>query len=317
MYNGIVNVYKDEGHTSHDVVARLRGIFGQKKIGHTGTLDPAATGVLPICLGSATKLVDSMMDKVKVYDAVMLLGVTTDTEDTTGNRLSEKEVNLSEEEIKEAVYSFVGKIKQVPPMFSAIKVNGQRLYDLARKGHEIEREARDVEIFSIDNVEINLPYVKMSVTCGKGTYIRSLCRDIGDKLGCGACMDKLIRTRVSVYKLEDAYTLSQLQDLKAEGRLSETIVSIDSFFMQHADVHVGDAYLKYLYNGHKFPVKAACGVVPTIDGKKVPDWKPQEGEFVRVYHDKDFYGIYSYDAEAKEYIPYKIYADRELLSGSN
>ena len=166
-----------------DAVAVLRGILKQKKIGHTGTLDPAAEGVLMVCLGNATKLCTFLEDKDKEYECRMLLGVTTDTEDTTGTVLEKKDVDCNEEEIVEAIKSFLGDIKQIPPMYSALKKDGKKLYELAREGKVIEREARDIKIFRIDIKEINIPYVTFTVHCSKGTYIRSLCRDIGEKLG--------------------------------------------------------------------------------------------------------------------------------------
>ena len=191
MYNGLINVYKEPGFTSMDAVAVLRGILKQKKIGHTGTLDPAAEGVLMVCLGNATKLCTFLEDKDKEYECRMLLGVTTDTEDTTGTVLEKKDVDCNEEEIVEAIKSFLGDIKQIPPMYSALKKDGKKLYELAREGKVIEREARDIKIFRIDIKEINIPYVTFTVHCSKGTYIRSLCRDIGEKLGCGGCMAQL------------------------------------------------------------------------------------------------------------------------------
>ena len=213
MLNGIINVYKEAGFTSHDVVAKMRGICGQKKIGHTGTLDPAATGVLPVCLGSGTRLCDMLTEKDKEYVAVLLLGMTTDTQDTTGTVLSRKEVNASEEEVAEAVTSFVGDYDQVPPMYSALKVNGKKLYELARAGKEVEREARRVRIEEIEILHMELPRVTMRVVCSKGTYIRTLCADIGNKLCCGGTMESLQRTRVGIFKLEEALTLS-----RKEGR---------------------------------------------------------------------------------------------------
>lgn len=182
MYNGIINVYKESGFTSHDVVAKLRGILHQKKIGHTGTLDPEATGVLPVCLGNATRLCDMITDKSKEYRAVLLLGISTDTEDATGKILSRKAVNVTAKDIEKTINSFVGKYNQVPPMYSALKVNGQKLCDLARKGVEIERKPREVFIYDIIIEKIDIPEVTMTVKCSKGTYIRSLCRDIGEKL---------------------------------------------------------------------------------------------------------------------------------------
>ena len=204
MIHGIINVYKEKGFTSHDVVAKLRGIVGQKKIGHTGTLDPDATGVLPVCLGKATKLCDLLTDKNKTYEAVLLLGKTTDTQDITGEVLEEKSTEaLTEEKVREAIEGFIGDYEQIPPMYSALKVNGKKLYELAREGKVIERKARPVKILDIQILEIDLPKVRMEVSCSKGTYIRTLCHDIGEKLGCGGCMESLIRTRVSTFRVQN------------------------------------------------------------------------------------------------------------------
>ena len=219
MIHGIINVYKEKGFTSHDVVAKLRGIVGQKKIGHTGTLDPDATGVLPVCLGKATKLCDLLTDKNKTYEAVLLLGKTTDTQDITGEVLEEKSTEaLTEEKVREAIEGFIGDYEQIPPMYSALKVNGKKLYELAREGKVIERKARPVKILDIQILEIDLPKVRMEVSCSKGTYIRTLCHDIGEKLGCGGCMESLIRTRVSTFRIEDAKTLDEIETLKQEGK---------------------------------------------------------------------------------------------------
>ena len=205
MINGIVNVYKEKGYTSFDVVAKMRGIFKQKKIGHTGTLDPDAEGVLPVCLGRATKVCDLLTDKDKEYETVLLLGVVTDTQDLTGEVLARKEVNASENEVKSAILSFVGEYMQVPPMYSALKVNGQKLCDLARKGVTVERKARPVTIHGIEILSVDLPEVRMRVHCSKGTYIRTLCQDIGEKLGCGGCMKSLLRTRVAAFALLECF----------------------------------------------------------------------------------------------------------------
>ena len=179
MLNGVINVYKEKGYTSHDVVAKMRGIFRQKKIGHTGTLDPDAVGVLPVCLGNATKLCDLLTDRSKEYRAVLRLGITTDTQDMSGTVLSEQEVTCSPEEAEAAVLSFVGEYDQIPPMYSALKVNGKKLVDLARRGIEVERKPRRVGILSIEIGEIDLPRVTMTVRCTKGTYIRTLCEEQG------------------------------------------------------------------------------------------------------------------------------------------
>lgn len=193
--NGIINIYKERGFTSHDVVAKLRGILKQKKIGHTGTLDPEAEGVLPVCLGTGTKLCDFLTDKDKTYETVLLLGQSTDTQDMTGTVLERGEVHVTEEEAEQAVRRFTGPYEQIPPMYSALKVNGRKLCDLAREGKVVERKARTVTIHEIRIQKIALPEIRMSVSCSKGTYIRTLCHDIGEVLGCHGCMKELLRTK--------------------------------------------------------------------------------------------------------------------------
>ena len=230
MNSGIINVYKEAGYTSFDVVARLRGILKIKKIGHTGTLDPDATGVLPVCVGKATKLCDMLTDKDKVYECVMQLGVETDTYDISGRILKRQSVTATEEEIVSAINSFVGDILQVPPMYSALKVNGKKLYELAREGKEIERKARPVSIFSIDILKIELPLVTIRVHCGKGTYIRSLCHDVGEVLGCGCTMKSLIRTRVSMFDISDAHTLDEIERIVKAGNIEGIMMPIDHAF---------------------------------------------------------------------------------------
>lgn len=223
--DGVINIYKEAGWTSFDVVAKMRGILKIKKIGHTGTLDPAATGVLPVCIGKGTKKVESFMADDKVYRAVMMLGVTTDSQDMTGEVLTRTKVNANESRVREAVMSFVGGYDQLPPMYSAKKVGGRKLVDLARKGVEVERKPRFVNIMDIEIEEMNLPRVTMKVTCSKGTYIRTLCHDIGQKLGCGAAMESLVRTRVGRFKIEDAVKLEDLQRFADEDRLNEVVIT--------------------------------------------------------------------------------------------
>ena len=263
MIHGIINVYKEKGFTSHDVVAKLRGIVGQKKIGHTGTLDPDATGVLPVCLGKATKLCDLLTDKNKTYEAVLLLGKTTDTQDITGEVLEEKSTEaLTEEKVREAIEGFIGDYEQIPPMYSALKVNGKKLYELAREGKVIERKARPVKILDIQILEIDLPKVRMEVSCSKGTYIRTLCHDIGEKLGCGGCMESLIRTRVSTFRIEDAKTLDEIETLKQEGKLAELLVPIDAMFPFYPKITVKDDWKAFAKNGNPLDLKMlkeACG----------------------------------------------------------
>ncbi len=195
-------------------------------------LDPEASGVLPVCLGNATKLCDLLTDKDKEYRAVLLLGVETDTQDTTGQILTEKEVNAGEEDVRSAILSFVGPYDQIPPMYSALKVNGQKLCDLARKGQVVERKSRRIMIHSIEIEDISLPRVTMRVACSRGTYIRTLCHDIGQKLGCGGAMDRLERTRSGNFKAEDAYRLSELEAFAKEGSLEEKLLPVECVFEQ-------------------------------------------------------------------------------------
>lgn len=299
MINGIININKEQGFTSHDVVAKLRGILHQKKIGHTGTLDPDAVGVLPVCLGKGTKVCDLLTDKDKEYQAVLLLGTVTDTQDTTGTVLSTKEVESTTEEVEAAILSFVGEYEQVPPMYSALKVNGQKLCDLARAGIEVERKARKVQIHAITIDAIELPRVTMTIHCSKGTYIRTLCQDIGERLGCGGCMEHLIRTRVADFKREDAVTLSQVEDAVREGTIDQLIRPIDQVFLKYEAVTAKEQFAKLLYNGNRLPV--SCLV-------KQKDWVDKEQ--VRVYNEAgQFIGIYAYQSRQNDLRPMKIFME--------
>lgn len=287
MIHGIINVYKEKGFTSHDVVAKLRGIVGQKKIGHTGTLDPDATGVLPVCLGKATKLCDLLTDKDKTYEAIMLLGMTTDTQDITGRILEEKSTEtLTADKVREVIESFVGDYDQIPPMYSALKVNGKKLYELAREGKVIERKARPVKILDIQILEIDLPKVRMEVSCSKGTYIRTLCHDIGEKLGCGGCMESLIRTRVSTFRIEDAKTLDEIETLKQEGKLAELLVPIDAMFPFYPKITVKDDWKAFAKNGNPLDLKMlkeACGQ----DEETQVRLYDESGKFIAIYQWKE------------------------------
>ena len=283
MISGVLNIYKEKGYTSHDVVAKLRGILGQKKIGHTGTLDPDAVGVLPVCLGKATKLCDMLTDKNKTYETVMLLGKVTDTQDTSGVTLSEHDTStVDETAVRTAVLSFVGDYMQIPPMYSALKVNGKKLYELAREGIEIERKARPVQILEIQIRDINLPRVRMEVTCSKGTYIRTLCHDIGELLECGACMEELVRTKVSCFDIEDAVILEQVSALKQEGRLEEILIPIDEMFSDYEAVSLKEEFISFVYNGHVFFPKHLNQYIELTDGKMVRVYDG-EGNFIAIY----------------------------------
>lgn len=296
--DGIINVYKEKGYTSHDVVAKMRGILRMKKIGHTGTLDPDAEGVLPVCLGKGTKLCDMLTDRSKTYRAVLLLGLETDTQDTTGAVLKESPVDVGEEEVREAVLSFVGHYDQIPPMYSALKVGGKKLYELARAGKEVERQARPVEILKIQVEEIDLPRVTMTVSCSKGTYIRTLCYDIGKKLGCGGCMEALLRTRVDRFELADSLKLSEIERLRDEGRIGEYIVPVDGMFQDLPAIHTLPEYDKLVHNGNWFLAEQA-----SPEGA-VLDLAPR----ARVYDSHgQFIGVYQYREEKQRYQPQKIF----------
>lgn len=301
MMNGIINVYKEKGYTSHDVVAKLRGILKQKKIGHTGTLDPQAEGVLPVCIGNATKLCDLLTDKTKEYEAVLLLGVTTDTQDTTGAVLSEESVQVEEDKLRAIMEGFVGKSRQIPPMYSALKINGKKLYELAREGKEVERKPRDIEIFSLDILEMQLPRVRFRVHCSKGTYIRTLCQDIGEKAGCGGCMEELLRTRVDRFSLAEAHKLSEIEQIRDAGKLSEILIPVDQMFLSYPKVTVLAKYQLALANGNSLTAQMLAGAEDVTA-------QIHNGALVRVYSAEDvFYGIYQYTQAEERFIPYKMF----------
>ena len=258
--DGIINVYKEEGFTSHDVVAKLRGILHQKKIGHTGTLDPAAVGVLPVCCGKATKVCELLTDKDKSYRAVCKLGIETDTQDTTGTVLQKFDISgITEEDIIRCVSKFEGDIMQIPPMYSALKVNGKKLYELAREGKTVERKARPVTIseIKVSDIDIENGTFTMDVTCSKGTYIRTLCHDIGKELGIAAAMQQLTRTRVSVFEIENAYRLSDIQKLADESidKVQEITMQVDALFDNYRSLHIKYEYASYLANGNTLSEK--------------------------------------------------------------
>lgn len=310
MINGVINIYKERGFTSHDVVAKLRGILKQKKIGHTGTLDPDAEGVLPVCLGKGTRLCDMLTDHSKVYEAVLLLGQSTDTQDVSGTVLQEASVEVSEEEVREAIMSFVGPYDQIPPMYSALKVNGQKLCDLARAGKEVERKARPVEIYEIQIEEIYLPRVRMTVSCSKGTYIRTLCHDIGEKLKCHGCMESLLRTRVGQFQLKDSLTLAQVETYRDENRVSEIVMPVDQVFSDCPALKLTKEAAKLGYNGNPFSSTQAL----TEDGQTVDkslEISLNSGKWFRVYDpERVFIGVYAYDSKRDQFRPEKMFYEK-------
>lgn len=276
MMDGIININKDKGYTSHDVVAVLRRLLNIRKIGHTGTLDPDATGVLPVCVGKATKVCDIITDRDKTYEAKVLLGVTTDTLDTSGEILSKNEVDASEDDIKDALDFFKGEIEQIPPMYSAIKVDGKKLYEYARAGVEIERKSRKVTIHDIELLGVELPYFSIRVKCSKGTYIRTLCDDIGSKLGCGAAMSELVRTAVGRFKIEDALTLSDVEKRLTDEKI---FLRIDDVFDMYPKAVVKPEAMKLLLNGNPISLDSVVA--------------DERSKIYRIYDDKgEFYALY-------------------------
>lgn len=312
--DGIINVYKEKGFTSFDVVAKLRGILKIKKIGHTGTLDPDAEGVLPVCIGSATKLCDMLTDKSKEYRAVMRLGVATDTQDMTGEVLWTGKVPEDEARIRQAALSFVGEYDQMPPMYSALKVNGQKLCDLARQGKVVERAKRRVTIHELAITQMELPLVTMHVHCSKGTYIRTLCQDIGEKLGCGGCMQSLVRTRVSEFTLDRANTLAQIERFRDEGRLDELILPVETVFSSLAPVRVKAGGQRFLDNGNPVRVEQTVWKTESVteciaeQTGHTDSCRLTDGEQVRMYHsDGQFCGVYAYHERDRMLKPVKIF----------
>ena len=359
--DGIINVYKEKGYTSHDVVARLRGITGERHIGHTGTLDPAAAGVLPMCLGTATKACELLTEKGKEYETVLLLGIETNTEDATGEIVSVGDVsNITDEMINEAVKSFEGDISQVPPMFSATRINGQRYYDLARQGKEIEREAKQIHIDAIDvisdvsrcqlaekdlfkpfpdtmlarfaeepdpeegrwhwenndirkdeNKDIPVIRVALRIACEKGTYIRTICADIGKKLGCGGCMERLLRTRAGAFSVQESHSLAELEEIFSKINISEenaaslndskdnlkdVLISADKCFMEFPALHCKEKFDSVLNNGNLMRMRHFKEYI------KVPD------AINRVYDSKnEFKALYEWVENRKLYKPVKVF----------
>ncbi|WP_035283575.1 MULTISPECIES: tRNA pseudouridine(55) synthase TruB [unclassified Clostridium] len=281
--NGVLNIFKNKGMSSFDVVRKVKFIASEKKVGHTGTLDPQATGVLPVCIGKATKIIDYIMNSNKVYDVKFLLGTKTTTYDLEGEIVEKKETeHLTEDEVSEIILSFIGEYDQVPPMYSALKKNGVRLYDLARQGIEVEREARRVKIFNISNIKLELPYVYMKVACSKGTYIRSLCYDIGEKLKVGAVMTELNRSETSIFKQDNSVNIDNL----TKENINDYVITIEEALSFYPKITVKSSFSKLLINGVK------------VFDKRLTDEQREKGVLYRVYDSENtFIGIGKQDDE--------------------
>lgn len=275
--NGIVVIDKPKGVTSHDVVGMMRKRFGTRRVGHTGTLDPMATGVLPVCVGNATRAADMLIESDKRYTAEFILGKTTDTLDIEGTVTGETDVTVTEDEVRRAVFKFVGEISQIPPMYSAIKKDGKKLYELAREGKEIEREARNITIYSIDILRVDLPLVVIDVKCSKGTYIRTLCDDIGKALGCGATMTALRRTATAGFTEDIALTIDELDKLEDKGTV---LVPTDKLFEKYRAIHLNEKQTRCITNGVQMTWRDG------YEGEKVRLYS-NEGRFLCVSQIKD------------------------------
>jgi tRNA pseudouridine55 synthase len=296
---GVLPVHKPVGYTSHDVVAKARRMLGIKRIGHTGTLDPAVSGVLPLCIGRATRIVEWIQDLPKTYEAVMRIGVSTTTEDSTGEVVDRvDEVNLTEEGIRSGCARFIGDIEQIPPMYSAVKHEGRRLYDLARQGLEVERKPRKASIYSIDihgiTWEEGHAFVRFAVTCSKGTYVRTLCVDIGRALGYPALMHSLIRTASGNITLDQCLTLEQIEELVAQRTLENRLIAVDTAVSHFPSAFLTPDWTSRAQNGLKLPSES--GLWPTTESP------------VRVYSsDCNFIGMYRYDDSLSRWVPIKLF----------
>ncbi len=303
VINGIVLLDKAVGGSSNHVLQKVRWLYQAQKAGHTGALDPLASGMLPICLGEATKFSRFLLDSDKTYEVTAELGIRTTTSDADGEVVSTREVNCDEETILKAVMAFEGTSKQVPSMFSALKHQGKPLYTYARQGIEVPREARDITVFSITDVCINLPFVSMTIHCSKGTYIRTIVDDLGENLGCGAYVSKLHRTKVAHYPNEKMMTIEQLEQIvESEGLegLDALLLPMDTATEQLPSTHVDDVVTERFGHGNAFPVNSDFEV----------------GDFVRVYDNNErFLGVGEYQAD-KSIQPKRVVVYEDPLASS-
>ncbi|AWB44344.1 tRNA pseudouridine(55) synthase TruB [Paenibacillus sp. CAA11] len=303
-YEGILPVWKPAGFTSHDVVAKARGILKMKRIGHTGTLDPLVTGVLPLCLGRATRMVEYLQELPKEYEAKLVLGLATDTEDLSGQELERSEnVQVTEQEIRSVIRSFEGTISQIPPMYSALKQNGKRLYELAREGKTVERQPREVTIHQIELIDIDmsksLPEVSFRALCSKGTYIRTLCVDIGKALGVPAAMAELRRTMSAGIPDSSCLTLEQIEEAVRDGSLAAKLLPVDQAVTQLPSAEVSEEKVRAALQGQRL----SASVVNPL---------PDRGEALRLYDPNGrFLGIYLREAESGAIAPVKVFAQNE------
>ncbi|MCR8630765.1 tRNA pseudouridine(55) synthase TruB [Paenibacillus radicis (ex Xue et al. 2023)] len=302
-FEGILPVWKPKGFTSHDVVAKVRGILRIKRIGHTGTLDPQVTGVLPLCIGRATRLVEYIQELPKAYEATLKIGIATDTEDAGGEIIERAdEVRLSQAQVEEVISSFVGEIEQVPPMYSAVKVDGKRLYELARQGLEVERKSRKVTIYKIDILQMDLdlpcPEIRFHVQCSKGTYIRTLCVDMGKKLGYPAVMSDLVRTSTGSIGPEQCLTLEQIQQEMLQGTLAEKLIPAQRALAHLPSVNLTDEQARRALLGQKVVFTPSDEQLQAIHDRMLTAYSPNA----------QFVGIFQWDSGSSELRPVKVFS---------
>jgi tRNA pseudouridine55 synthase len=310
MMDGILAVWKPAGWTSHDVVAKVRRLLRIKRIGHAGTLDPQVTGVLPLCIGRATRVVEYVQERPKAYEALLQLGLATDTEDLSGSVVAEiPEVTVSEAQIRRVLASFVGEIEQVPPMYSAVKVGGKRLYEIARSGQVVEREPRRVTVYELEllGLELHMPHprIRFSVVCSKGTYIRTLCVDIGRALGVPAVMAELTRTVSGGLTKEQCLTLEEIEELQASGRLADKLIPADRAIDHMPAGTVDRMTERYALQGKRIPLRNVKGLRSLAGSAE---------KLVRLYgEDGVFLGIFEPEADTGALKPVKVFTPAENM----
>ncbi|WP_138751545.1 tRNA pseudouridine(55) synthase TruB [Paenibacillus sinopodophylli] len=302
--DGILAVWKPEGWTSHDVVAKVRRLLKMKRIGHAGTLDPMVTGVLPLCLGRATRVVEYVQERPKAYEAVLQLGIATDTEDITGTVIERQaSIKVSEDEVRQALARFIGEIEQVPPMYSAVKIDGKRLYELAREGKTVERKSRKVTIHELKLLDLKLdldqPTISFSAVCSKGTYIRTLCVDIGKALGVPATMAHLTRTMSGGITKESCLTLEQIEELQAAGELNEHLIAADEAITHLECAVVPESTGKLALMGQKINLSLSDLNLTSSHNEQL----------IRLYNEhRSFLGIFQIDLATAVFKPIKVFS---------
>ena len=304
--DGIIALYKDRGMTSFACVNRLRHVLHEKRIGHAGTLDPNVDGVLPICIGKATKVVDFLHEQPKTYVGELLIGEATETEDLDGKVIAEKEVPapITGDVLQKIMGEMTGKLTQIPPMYSALKVNGKKLCDLARAGKTVERKARRVLIHEIVLESVELPRITMTVTCSKGTYIRTLCQDIGERLGCGGCMESLMRIRSGRFSIEESVRLSDVEKTMQEGCVEKLVLPVDQMFAAYPAVYVKEEFRRFIENGNAV-------ILPMLTEQSEPV-ETLEGSRVRLYDEAGcFFAVYAWKESRERLEPVKMFYEKE------